>query len=1210
MESSFKGMASLDEGFYNLNDKADKLISIIQTYCIGDLVTAVYAITSWRDNRSAQESRLALNRALIDCSSFGNKPIETYEEFAGFFQIIESILKVTHLDDMVINDFGEVQVCVGQQFYPVITGTGHTGSVYSAIQFLECIASSLGLQAQTTNILEYQKNMVDALSSLNVSKYDDFPIVFDMPTREFFCAVKEYMRLVPTKELDTKILQILMKPNEPTVKSHFVQKNDVVFPLFNPSLILDYYTNLLEMANPETIKEHIHTALHQKIEAIHLSASDDVATTLMYNAKATIDQRLSSLNDVTFLYAQGKTVLLFIDVNGMASSNLQEYIRDLNALHKEERLGFVDLSHPVGKGQFYGIRLSSDHPLDIIPFNHHTNLNETYIQLGSETDITIFTAVDLMFSLMMAGDIEELIDFIKYRSVKEPSQIFSWGLSDIFSLWKQEKGYIFKGAVEYDMMNVSFETSAAYIFGLYSEWQEIFPFHLKEMSMGFPEQWEITLDENNVYQFARKGTNPQGGAAFLLENGGFIFSFYDFLSIMRNQDIQNVRSWRDLISGINERFVLEYQSELSKIEILNNTMVSIQCNSVNTAHENGKYVETVLAEKAPSKLVLEYNVDTPKLMKDISRSKNREVESQYLLELLEPLFEKYPAPLQMIREVITKDSEKNKTVDVRLKELDHYMNPDYLPLRLTDAALLKARKAFAKIAAQNGVAPGKYEKRKATKVVRQMQESLVNYFERQVCNYDRLALHANLLHYYSSELLGNRINSSAYSLTDNIDESLQHENKGKLIEAREKNKQMQSSLLYLIETNLFLTKNRGDRTPVQTGIESLVAFSHWLGILQSHSDMCFHTSADTHFIILDDYRVNVELGNEYQQLLENIKNRSYESGIYNVQGDETDKEHFEKVNEGFMIDTGMDFRVLESVLRQLMECSFPDDNVNFKEIKPNVIRVNKEDLIKDYSKFVTEVVSPQIVRKAYDFLTLSPEKLKSIAGEQHLILPVWKRKERNERFDVKPLLSVGDSYIYSPIAIKELHNRWTHGWLQFYPPYEIGLDNALGALWNWKERYEQQFSADIRDVFRELNYSFAEADIEIHKRDRKGNHPMDLGDYDVLALNMTNKTVLVIECKVLQPVGSVFEHSMQQKGFFQQNKYDEKFQKRIDYLKNNYQTFFSNIGYDLNDADYEIRPFMVVNKVFASYYKSVAFPIVTFDELKKQIYNEFDNAEA
>jgi hypothetical protein len=76
---------------------------------------------------------------------------------------------------------------------------------------------------------------------------------------------------------------------------------------------------------------------------------------------------------------------------------------------------------------------------------------------------------------------------------------------------------------------------------------------------------------------------------------------------------------------------------------------------------------------------------------------------------------------------------------------------------------------------------------------------------------------------------------------------------------------------------------------------------------------------------------------------------------------------------------------------------------------------------------------------------------------------------------------------------------------------------------------------------------------------------------------------------------------MQQKGFFEQNKYDEKFQKRIDYFGNNYRRFFSNLECALNDNECKIIPLMVVNKVFDSYYKKIRFSIITFDELKKLI---------
>ena len=1199
----FDSFESLDNGFINLGKKAGELLSLIQKYNLRDLATAVFAITSWRDNRSAQESCLALNSVLVECSSFGTQSIETYEEFLEFFEKIEPTLRTSYLEDTVINDFGEVQLCFDRKFYPVITGTGHTGSVYAAIQYLESLSLELQQKAQTQNILEYSKNMIDSLKFVNLSQYDDFPIVFDIPTEQFFETVRKYINTNPTEMLDLETLHKLTYPHQPLLKVHFIHKAEEVLPLFNPSLILDYYTCMLVKASQENIEKHIHSALYQKIESIHMSLSDKVNDILIYQSKIAIDEKPIKINGPTFLYAQREKMVLFIDVAEMDNGEIKQYINKLLYAHKENRLGFVNLNFPVGERKFIGIKVSDNQPLGIILFNHYTNLDETYMQLGSRDDRLILTALDLMFLLCMSKDMDEIMNFIDYRD-KEQAQVFSWGgISDMFSLWKKEKGYISKGAIEYDSIYSDFETSASHVFDLYKQWQDSFPFHLTDMQMGFPEQWEITADDNNVYQFSRKGMNPQGGATFLLENGGVIFCSYDFFSIMKNQHTQDVRNWRDLVSGLNERFILEYRSQLSKIDLLENVFIEIQCNSLSTVHENGKYTEMVSFSAESNIAKLHYTVDCKKLMIDISKSGDRKVESQYLLELLNPFFEKYSSLLQVIKEIIINDSTKSKTVNTLIRKLDYYINPDYMPLRLTDEALLATRKAFAKIAAENGIAPGKYTRKEATSVVRKMQESLVRHFENSITDFDRLTLHSILLHHYSSELFSSYINYGGYELSNEIAQSLQQKNKKKLIEAREENKQMQISLLYIIETNLFLTSNRGNKVPNTFNIENLVAFSHWLGILQSNSDMCFHTLSDTWFIILDDYRVNVELSEDYQAHLDAIKKRTYDSEIYAVRGDAEDKEHFEKVNQGFFLDTGIDFRVLESVLKQLMECSFPRDQVDFYEIEPNVIRINKDVAINDYKNYVIENVSTDMIQKAYNFLTILPEKLKTINNHQHKILPVWERKQRNYRFDVTPLLLVGDSYIFSPVMIKELHNRWVNGWLQFYPPYEIGLDNALNALWDWKERYEHLFSSDVRDAFREKNYVFAEADIDIRRWDRKGNHPTIniLGDYDVIALDIERKKLFVLECKVLQPIGSIFEHSMEQIRFFEKEKYDEKFQRRIDYLKGNYRTFFGNLGYDIGNEEFNIRPYMVVNKVFDSYYKKINFSIVTFDELKEMM---------
>ena len=53
------------------------------------------------------------------------------------------------------------------------------------------------------------------------------------------------------------------------------------------------------------------------------------------------------------------------------------------------------------------------------------------------------------------------------------------------------------------------------------------------------------------------------------------------------------------------------------------------------------------------------------------------------------------------------------------------------------------------------------------------------------------------------------------------------------------------------------------------------------------------------------------------------------------------------------------------------------------------------------------------------------------------------------------------------------------------------------------------------------------------------------------------------------------------------------------YISKVAMSFFANHGYDTEG--FTINPYMVVNKVFSSYYKHVQFPIVTFDELKREI---------
>lgn len=56
---------------------------------------------------------------------------------------------------------------------------------------------------------------------------------------------------------------------------------------------------------------------------------------------------------------------------------------------------------------------------------------------------------------------------------------------------------------------------------------------------------------------------------------------------------------------------------------------------------------------------------------------------------------------------------------------------------------------------------------------------------------------------------------------------------------------------------------------------------------------------------------------------------------------------------------------------------------------------------------------------------------------------------------------------------------------------------------------------------------------EIYIIDRKQNYPIDLGDYDIIAIDDISKRIWIIESKVLNRVGSFYEMLAQQRNSFQ-----------------------------------------------------------------------------
>ena len=155
------------DGFIMLDEKKKTILPILVQYDFLSVLSAVFAITSWRNNRGAQESCLALNAALAENKAWGQKSINTSFDLEEFFQKLNTILKITPYDDPVLPDFGEIKINYRSNYYSVITGTGHTAPIFPALQFLEKLSESARMDSNTTKILEYSDYSLNLLRSTN-----------------------------------------------------------------------------------------------------------------------------------------------------------------------------------------------------------------------------------------------------------------------------------------------------------------------------------------------------------------------------------------------------------------------------------------------------------------------------------------------------------------------------------------------------------------------------------------------------------------------------------------------------------------------------------------------------------------------------------------------------------------------------------------------------------------------------------------------------------------------------------------------------------------------------------------------------------------------------------------------------------------------------------------------------------------------------------
>ena len=1193
-------LASSD--FSGIEKKIAPVKNILSEYDFSDLAIAVYCINLSVDNRSALENSLTLNAGLLLQEGFGTKHISNYDDFKEFFKKIEKKLPTSVWDDYTIEDFGEVKFYWRNQVYNVITSTGHN-QVFGMLQFLPYLSELIKKEDELKELLEYTSGTIEFFKKENISNGEEI-IKYLVPSEKLFYKTREFFYSEIKRYYLENISKVLTSYNLPIEKRHFVIKEGAIYPLYNTSVLVDAYCTWIKDINSEQESDLVNTTIARLLSEL-CKMDNRESPKVLFPVSIVKDGKFISKLPYAFCATTKKGAILAINEDEYTVEELHNELDQIETFHKNNSLNIAEVVSRSNDRKIIGFSVPSYEKISIILFNQFTDISEHALQLGERNEKYFkCSALDMVFFLSFMDDFEEIALYLNQDKEDEYDQMFGFGgkASD-FIAWKQQSHMFSKGAVKFGVISLAHDTEVSYVWDYYKDKLKEYPWGIDEFMFDSPFIWSIKNKGNDYYQYVNKIAPGFGGILKQFNNNCVIFFAHNIEFYKKIEFSQQEFEIISFIDDLNDRKIKRCENIFRNSEKFRNKCIQILYMPITYARQvdgtsftedtSRRYVYSDV-HKYKNNICIRYSVNVDNLYKDIQTSEDRGVETNYFLELFKPLEKISEEDYAALIICLNNEIGFKKEVDVFSMSIDYYWSDKSIPYNVHDKAYLSVRKEIAKLCHKVVIEPGIYTGKEATNVIRTMQGGLIKMFEDNVSKFNRADLHYQVLSIYSNSIHTVNIHKKRYGAFHNVEEEIIEEIHEKIENMREEEKHHIRSLQYIIETNLNLNRDISKKC-FNEEMEFLMAFANWLVVLQDNADLCYNSEKESHIEINSEFILDVIAEDEVGLQKENLVKRIYNNQDYTIKGDEEDQVFIEAAIYSYKEDTDIDFKNMLSLIEYL-QLSFMD--TEYLEVASNVIEMGEEKLIQGFQEYLQDPIEKEEIIEIIENLTVDTVKLKLWRGEVRDFLPINERELRDNRFDIKPLIKQDNNIIFSPVVLKELHSKWKYGLTDFYLPYEIGLNNVMKVLETWKKRYEDLMVYDIVDIFTKCRFKNIWANAKLHSLDKKHKHPQKLGDYDLIVVDEDNAEIWLIESKVLSKTGSIHEMYMQQANFFLNHKYDEKFQRRIDYVREHYKEILEGLQLDYS-KEYKIKAYMVTNKILFSRYKEIGYPIISFYELKQ-----------
>jgi hypothetical protein len=810
--------------------------------------------------------------------------------------------------------------------------------------------------------------------------------------------------------------------------------------------------------------------------------------------------------------------------------------------------------------------------IEVITLLPLTSLNVAAIPIPPEMPGRVFPLHEFLALFDEIRDFHELDRFYEFLALYEPYMPIPFvTILDKYGSFRDFEGVIVPGAREYNLIAIDPHWGTDKRYRTLSEFWSLFPLLDKDY-LGHPRNW---LTERVAGKRVSLVARNHIGRILVCKVGKTTILIQTPLHKLQFEQAHRADLLTEIVEDcitLNENVLAQhhfFQTEASLwIAIFPASLVRSEKELTHLRHLLQKdaiwTMDSGVLKAGGVGLQIVFNEDL--LVEYLINAIDRTLEFNILVKLIEQL-DQFVCSNNLVDIVQQLHAYKVKEPRFRMKPMEMVASfPELVsPSKPSEFHHRAAGREIALIAQSMALSPGEYVGESAKEFLNTLRSAVVTHIDQNASEYRYEAAIPFLIEKIDA-LIHEHVRTSQ-SLEASLEHEVEYDRAVRGGESKTEFLSTYKAYCYLIEKFVQI-KPEGAKDLEEPEFQSLIALVQKLLLLYDASDTVNYQAYPVRVTVNDDFVVDVDYLVDIDNMLATFQTELSEISL-GLRGTPTDRvesptsveEFLDAVDKGFELGLGLGFKNLINTLDIMSKWAV----IQEEEFRPYYCSTPAE--ITEICERAIEGFDARQMEAILDFLTLKSEQMLLIQGQTDPTedLPVWEYYKRPGRYNIRPLIKLNNLLYWGAHSARRAAMVWVYAVQSGKLPYDIQNPEIQALIDDEKAKIERALEEKTSSILREFT-EFVETRVQLHRRDRDGGHPAQLGDYDVLAYFAESNLILNVECKDILPAFCRKDDSRIRRKFFGTGEGDnkgylERVERRADYLIRNTSAVMHSLGW-------------------------------------------------